>query len=68
MGSFPYLVPPTLTIDAAAAPPLTLQLTLVTVLLGALVLIPSLAYLFRIFKGQPSAFERLSDGAGGPDG
>jgi cytochrome d ubiquinol oxidase subunit II len=59
LGQYPYIVPPTLTIDAAAAPARTLSLTLWTLALGAIVLLPSLAYLFRLFKGKPEAFERM---------
>lgn len=59
LGQYPYIVPPTLTIDAAAAPPRTLTLTLWALALGAAVLFPSLFYLFRLFKGRPEAFERI---------
>jgi cytochrome d ubiquinol oxidase subunit II len=46
----PWLVPPALTIADAAAPRRTLVLVLWALALGALVLLPSLAYLFRVFK------------------
>ncbi len=59
LGQYPYLVPPTETISTAAAPARTLNLTLWALALGAMVLFPSLAYLFRIFKGRPEAFERM---------
>ncbi|HET7551564.1 MAG TPA: cytochrome d ubiquinol oxidase subunit II [Gemmatimonadaceae bacterium] len=59
LGQYPYLIPPAVTIDAAAAPERTLNLTLWALALGAMVLFPSLAYLFRIFKGKPAAFERM---------
>jgi cytochrome bd ubiquinol oxidase subunit II len=62
LAQFPYLVPPTLTIDAAAAPRRTLVLTLWALAAGALVLFPSLAYLFRIFKTGPAAFEAVDEG------
>jgi cytochrome d ubiquinol oxidase subunit II len=62
LGQYPYIVPPTLTIDAAAAPARTLDLALWSLALGAMVLFPSLAYLFRIFKGRPEAFERIEGG------
>ena len=55
VGQFPYVVPPTLTLEGTAAAPITLRLTLIAVAVGVLVVIPSLVYLFRIFKGQPSA-------------
>jgi cytochrome d ubiquinol oxidase subunit II len=59
LGQYPYLIPPTVTIDGAAAPERTLNLILWALALGAMVLFPSLAYLFRIFKGKPEAFERM---------
>lgn len=59
LGQYPYLIPPTVTIGGAAAPVRTLNLTLWTLALGAMVLFPSLAYLFRLFKGSPEAFERM---------
>ncbi|HXE60198.1 MAG TPA: cytochrome d ubiquinol oxidase subunit II [Gemmatimonadaceae bacterium] len=48
----PYLVPPTLSVGNSAAPRSTLQLFLVVLALGALVLFPSLTYLFRLFKSD----------------
>lgn len=51
-SQYPYLVPPDLEIVAAAAPPATLRLVLSALALGAAVLVPSLVYLFRVFKGQ----------------
>jgi cytochrome d ubiquinol oxidase subunit II len=53
-AQFPYILPPDLTIDAAAAPPLTLRLTILVLAGGSLVLLPSLMYLFRIFKSAPA--------------
>jgi len=50
LAQFPYLIPPDLTIRAAAAPRITLLLTLWALGLGTLVLVPSLVYLFRVFK------------------
>jgi cytochrome d ubiquinol oxidase subunit II len=49
-SQFPYVVPPDLAIATAAAPVATLRLVLVALVLGALVLFPSLFYLFRVFK------------------
>jgi cytochrome bd-type quinol oxidase subunit 2 len=46
------LIPPDLTIRAAAAPRITLVLVRWALALGALVLFPSLIYLFRVFKRQ----------------
>ena len=50
LAQYPYLVEPDVTI-ADAAPVQTLQLVLVALLAGALVLFPSLYYLYRVFKG-----------------
>jgi len=54
-SQFPYVLPPDLTIDAAAAPPVTLRLVIGALALGAMVLVPSLFYLFRVFKGGAQA-------------
>jgi cytochrome d ubiquinol oxidase subunit II len=52
----PYLVPPDMTIASAAAPAVTLRLVLIALSAGALVVIPSLGYLLRVFKrGRDSA-------------
>ncbi|HEY6208762.1 MAG TPA: cytochrome d ubiquinol oxidase subunit II [Gemmatimonadales bacterium] len=52
LSQYPYILPPDLTIAAAAAPRATLRLVLGALALGAVVLLPSLFYLFRIFKGR----------------
>jgi cytochrome d ubiquinol oxidase subunit II len=57
LAQYPYLVPPTLTIHSAAAPPRTLELALWALAIGAAVLFPSLAYLFRLFKGRGKGAE-----------
>lgn len=49
-SQYPYLVPPDLTIEGSAAPPVTLKITLWALAGGTLVLAPSLIYLFRVFK------------------
>ena len=49
-AQYPYLLPPDLTIRGASAPPVTLRLTLYVLGAGAVVLLPSLFYLFRVFK------------------
>ncbi len=54
LAQYPYLIPNRWTIDAAAAPPITLELVLGAVMLGSLVLFPSLFYLMKVFKGQRS--------------
>jgi len=50
VAQYPYLVIPDVTISDSAPLP-TLQLVLATLLIGALLLFPSLYYLYRIFKG-----------------
>jgi cytochrome d ubiquinol oxidase subunit II len=50
LAQYPWLLPPTLTIADAAAPAVTLKLTLGALGLGAAVLFPSLYYLFKVFK------------------
>lgn len=52
LAQYPYMVPPELTINAAAAPAITLRLTAIALAVGAVVLLPSLAYLFRVFKSH----------------
>lgn len=52
LGQFPYLVPPDITIQNAAAPAATLRLLIAALLVGLAVLIPSLRYLFKVFKGS----------------
>ena len=54
LAQFPALIPPSLTISAAAAPRQTIVGTLVVLVGGATVLIPSLWYLLRVFKGRPA--------------
>jgi len=47
----PYLVPHQLTYEQAAAPPATLRAFLILTAIGTALLIPSLALLFKLFKG-----------------
>jgi cytochrome d ubiquinol oxidase subunit II len=61
---YPYVLPTTHTIAGSAAPPATLRLILGAVVAGFVVLVPSLWYLLRIFKGAGSAFERLERATG----
>ena len=56
LAQHPMLVPPVHSLSEAAAPARTLSLVLGALVLGALVLFPSLWYLFRVFKSrQPSS-------------
>jgi cytochrome d ubiquinol oxidase subunit II len=50
LSQYPAIVPPDLTIAGTAAPAATLRLALGALALGAVVLFPSLGYLFRVFK------------------
>ncbi|MDP9003663.1 MAG: cytochrome d ubiquinol oxidase subunit II [Verrucomicrobiota bacterium] len=51
---YPNLVIPDITITTAAAPAATLRLLLIALCLGAVVLLPSLAFLYYLFKGKES--------------
>jgi cytochrome d ubiquinol oxidase subunit II len=51
----PYLIPQRLTYAEAASPPSTLRAFLWLVLAGFVLLVPSLALLFRVFKSGPVA-------------
>jgi cytochrome d ubiquinol oxidase subunit II len=52
LSQYPYMVPPSLTVANAAAPPHTLQLLIGAVGAGALLLLPSFYYLLHVFKGR----------------
>lgn len=52
LAQYPYLVVPDLTFENAAATPAMLRAALITFGLGALVLVPSLILLFRVFKAD----------------
>ena len=54
-GQWPYLVPPDLTISAAAAPASTLRAWLTVIAVGMALLLPSLFLLFRVFKARNPA-------------
>jgi cytochrome d ubiquinol oxidase subunit II len=54
LAQYPYLIPPDLTIRAAAAPRITLVLVLWVLVAGGLVLFPSLIYLLQVFKREPT--------------
>ncbi len=52
-AQYPLLIPPDVSIANAAAPANVLRSVLVVLAVGAVVLLPSLAYLYRIFKLRP---------------
>lgn len=55
IGQWPYLIPQRVTIQDAAAPAATLTAWLVVVAVGMALLLPSLWYLFRVFKARNPA-------------
>ena len=52
LAQYPNLVTPDVTVANACAPDATLRLLVLALAAGALVLLPSLIYLFRLFKGN----------------
>ncbi len=69
IAQYPWVLPPDLTIAQAAAPPVTLRLTLLGLAGGTVVLVPSLWYLYRVFKsGRTSILPSRQGWQGGPDG
>src|SRR5215831_4879710 len=80
VAQYPYLIVPDLTVQNAASPASTLTLAIICSLLGMLILLPSLWYLFVIFKIPTSArpqetaasfalsLQRQQDGAATQDG
>jgi cytochrome d ubiquinol oxidase subunit II len=58
LAQFPFVIPPALTIDDAAAPSRTLIETMAVLVGGGLVLVPSLWYLLRVFKGRQASPSR----------
>ncbi len=49
-AQYPYLLQAQLSIDAAAAPQATLRAMLISLVVGAVLLVPSLAFLFALFQ------------------
>ena len=59
-AQYPALIPGVHTVQSAAAPAITLKLVLIGLAGGAVVLVPSLWYLYRVFKSEAaSAFVRV---------
>lgn len=52
LARYPFVVPPTLTIAGAAAPPEVLRAVLLTLAAGSVVLLPAFAFLFKVFNGS----------------
>jgi cytochrome d ubiquinol oxidase subunit II len=53
-GQYPLLLVPDLSFARAAAPPQVLKAVVATAAVGMALVVPSLAYLFHVFKGQPA--------------
>ncbi|GLW63689.1 cytochrome D ubiquinol oxidase subunit II [Actinomadura rubrobrunea] len=54
VAQYPVMLPPDVTVSEAAAHPAVLRATLVTVILGMVLLVPSLLWLFAIFQRSPA--------------
>lgn len=54
VAQYPNLVTPDVTVSNAHAPEITLRLLILALGAGAIVLLPSLAFLFHLFKGKES--------------
>lgn len=54
LAQYPHLIAPDITLENSAAPTATLRLLIIALCAGAVLLLPSLYYLFRIFKGAES--------------
>lgn len=52
-SQFPHLIIPDVSISETAAPEVTLRLLVIALGFGAIVLLPSLYYLFHVFKQRP---------------
>lgn len=63
MVQYPYIVPRVSTLRDAAAPAVTLELLLTALAIGAVVLIPSLVYLFRSFGAARGEETEQSSGS-----
>jgi cytochrome d ubiquinol oxidase subunit II len=57
LAQYPHLVVPDITLANSAAPEVTLRLVTIGLGVGAVLLFPSLAYLFYIFKGKGNPLE-----------
>ena len=66
-AQFPEIIPGALSLRDAAAPDITLKLVVIGITGGMMLIIPSLAYLLRIFKGDGNAFDRLETSGPTPD-
>jgi cytochrome d ubiquinol oxidase subunit II len=60
-AQFPQLIVPDVDIWSVAAPPITLKWLVAALAAGAVILLPSLAYLFRVFKGRAAVVPTSED-------
>ena len=54
LAQYPHLITPDVTLQNSAAPEATLRFLIIALCLGAILLLPALFFLFRIFKGSES--------------
>jgi cytochrome d ubiquinol oxidase subunit II len=54
VSQYPYLIPPSLTIEQAANEPQVIAVLLVVMVVGMLLVLPALFYLFKVFKWSSS--------------
>jgi cytochrome d ubiquinol oxidase subunit II len=54
VSQIPYLLPPDVTVDAGAGAPSTLLLLLIGIIIGMALILPSMWFLFYIFKLKSS--------------
>jgi cytochrome d ubiquinol oxidase subunit II len=59
LAQYPMILVPDLTFDLTAAPPNVLRMLTLVFAIGAVLLLPSFYYLFRVFKGESASARRL---------
>lgn len=59
VSQYPYLIPPSLTIEQAANAPQVILTLLIVMCIGMLIVIPALLFLFTVFKWTPSTPYRV---------
>lgn len=64
LSQFPYIIPPHVTIDNAANDPNVIVILLISIGIGMVILLPSLYYLFSVFKLQYPAPGVRKEGTG----
>ena len=65
VSQYPYLVPPSLTIEQAANTPEMITILLVAMLIGMAIVLPSLFFLLKVFKWTPARPALREDEASG---